>query len=94
MSWDGLYMDERYYPEFEKGDEVYPIKKYRVLTKGEPYIVLDCFIPNVYRHNPNCNMRKIKIITDKGFEAEYSTYNFKKTERQLRQDKIKEILND
>lgn len=92
MSWDGLYMDERNYPEFNVGDEVSPMKKYRSLTKGNPYIVLEIFNP--YPHLSNSNARKIKIMTDKGFISEYATYNFKKTERQIREDKINQILND
>ena len=33
MSWDGLYCRDREYHEFEKGDEVYTVKKYGGLIK-------------------------------------------------------------
>jgi hypothetical protein len=88
MSWDGLYINERHYPDFKPGDEVYPIKKYRSITKGKEYIVIECFNP----YSSFENVRKIKIKTDKGYIAEFASYNFTKSKRQIREDKIKSIL--
>jgi hypothetical protein len=39
-------------------------------------------------------VRVIDIKTDKGFISRYATDKFYKTETQIRQDKINEILND
>jgi hypothetical protein len=90
MSWDGLYMNERHYPVFEPGDEVCPISKFRSLTKGKGYIVIDCFTP--YTRQSNAKMVKIK--TDKGYIGEFSTYRFTKSERQIQIDKREEIINN
>ena len=93
MSWDGLYMNERYYPDFEVGDEIQLLgdKRYRFLSKDNYYIVIECFNP--YPHlGDKSNARKIRILNDKGLISEYATYNFKRTDRQLREDKLKEIL--
>lgn len=95
MSWDGLYVKDRSYPEFEKGDEVYTDRKYGALTKNQGYTVLDCFNP--YPHKPESNARVIILKNDMGFEERYGSFKFKKTERQLildsRENKIKQILN-
>lgn len=92
MSWDGLYVKDRNYPEFERGDEVFTDKKYGALTKNKGYIVVDCFNP--YPHKPESNARVIVLKNDMGFEQRYGSYKFQKTERQLRQDKIDKILKD
>ena len=84
MSWDGLYTHQRIYPQFEVGDEVYAVKQYKALTKREGYIVLKCYNP--YPHRPDLNAWCITLLND------YTTYRFRKTERQLREDKIKSIL--
>jgi hypothetical protein len=94
MSWDGLYMNERYYPNFDIGDEVQlnNYKRYRFLSKDNYYTVIECFNP--YPHlGDKSNARKIKILNDGGFISEYATYNFKKSDRQLREDKLREILD-
>ena len=92
MSWDGLYVRERNYPEFEKGDEVYTTKKYGGIIKRKGYIVIDCINP--YPHKPDSNARHIILLNEFGKEERYGSYRFQKTERQLRQDKIKEILSE
>jgi hypothetical protein len=33
----------------------------------------------------------ITLVTDVGYQSEYASYKFQKTERQLREDKLKEI---
>lgn len=35
---------------------------------------------------------KVTLVGDGGYECEYASYQFQKTERQLREDKIKSIL--
>ena len=97
MSWDGLYMKDKYYPHFNDGDEIeindkVREGKYRFLTKGKSYKVLECFNP--YPYIENSNVRKIKLLNDKGFISEYASYNFKKTESQIREDKLNMILNE
>jgi hypothetical protein len=94
MSWDGLYKD-RYYPHFNDGDEIeindnIREGKYRFLTKGRAYKVIECFNP--YTYLEESNVRKVKILNDRGFISEYASYNFKKTESQVREDKISSIL--
>jgi len=90
MSWDGQYVEDRHYPEFLPGDEVVCNKKYKALTQGKTYQVIKCY--NQFPHYPELNSRVITIITDGGYEARYATYNFSKSESQLRDDKIKKIL--
>jgi hypothetical protein len=90
MSWDGLYCRDREYHEFEKGDEVYTVKKYGGLIKRKGYIVIDC--KSQYKHLPHSNTRVITLMNEMGFECKYATYRFKKTDRQLRDDKLKTIL--
>ena len=90
MSWDGLYTYQRVYHEFEVGDEVYTVKKFGALTKRKGYIVLKCHNP--YSHLPDSNVRVITLLNDIGVEPTYGSYRFKKTERQIREDKIKTIL--
>lgn len=92
MSWDGLYTHERVYPNFEIGDEVYAVKSYGALTKREGYSVLKCFNP--YPHLPDSNVWHIVLLNDLGFEERYASYRFRKTNSQIREDKIKEVLNE
>lgn len=91
MSWDGLYTHQRVYPQFEVGDEVYAVKQYKALTKREGYIVIKCYNP--YPHRPDLNAWCITLLNDLGKEERYATYRFRKTDRQIREDKIKSILN-
>ena len=91
MSWDGIYAQDRYYPQFEVGDEVYTIKKFGALTKRKGYTVIKCHNP--YNHLPDSNVRVITLLNDLGIEQTYGSYRFKKTDRQIREDKIKSILN-
>ena len=80
MSWDGSYASEREYPIFEIGTEVYPKKRYKSLSRNKPYIVLDCFTPPGFA---NPNIKQITVLTDAGYKANFASYYFKKTERQL-----------
>lgn len=81
------------YPEYLPGDEVYTEKyNWRAITANKSYIVLACYAP----HNlpKDTNVRVIDITTDLGYISRYATNRFKKTDRQLRDDKIKNLLND
>jgi hypothetical protein len=87
MSWDGIYAQDRYYPIFEPGDEVFTIKKnWKAITDNKPYTVVNC-----KGTHHNC-VYIVTILNDNGQESEYATYHFQKTERQLREDKLKSIL--
>jgi hypothetical protein len=97
MSWDGLYTHERVYPQFEVGDEVYVLgttawkagSTYKTL-KGESYTVIKCYNP--YPNRPDLNVWCITLLNDLGKEERYASYRFRKTDRQIREDKIKLIL--
>lgn len=85
MSWDGIYSKDRNYPEFQPGDEVFTTKStWKAITPNKPYIVIKCEskYPNI----------TITLLTDGGYESKYATYQFQKTERQIREDKLKSIL--
>ncbi len=87
MSWDGVYAEDRYYPKFEPGDEVFTTKStWKAITANKPYQVIRC--ENTHH---GC-VYVITVICDGGYESKYATYHFKKTERQLREDKLKSIL--
>ena len=87
MGWDGIYAKDRHYPIFEEGDEVYTESRYKAIETNKPYKVLRCF-----KANGLTNVTVIEIMTDFGYTSTYASYRFKKTESQLRDDKIKEIL--
>ena len=92
MSWDGLYVHQRNYKIFEEGDEVCTYsKKYKSLIIGKSYTVIKCFNP--YPHLPDTNARQIVILNELGEEQSYASYHFEKSPIQLRDDKIKSILN-
>ena len=84
---------DKVYKEFNVGDEVYTHKvTWKAITANKPYIVLACYKPDGYVDD--YPVRVIDIKTDKGFISRYATDKFYKTETQIRQDKINEILND
>ena len=87
MSFNGVYAEDRYYPKFEPGDEVFTTKStWKAITANKPYQVIKC--ENTHH---GC-VYVITVICDGGYESKYATYHFKKTERQLREDKLKSIL--
>jgi hypothetical protein len=92
MSWDGIYSKDRVYPTFNVGDEVVTDKSsWKGISSKTPYTVLKCFKkPGMV---DTCKVMIIKLKTDIGYESEYATYHFKKTDRQLREDKINQIIN-
>ncbi len=79
------------YKEFNEGDEVYTDKpNWKAISANKPYIVLKCYKPPGYIDE--FQLRVIEIKTDKGFISRYATDKFYKTEQQIRQDKLNEIL--
>jgi hypothetical protein len=76
---------------FEEGDEVYTDKStWKAINANVPYIVQRCYKPQGYIEGYPVIM--IELITDRGFKSSYASDRFLKTERQLRQDKINEVL--
>lgn len=84
---------DKIYKEFNVGDEVYTKKEtWRAISPNKPYVVLAFYKPDGYVDD--YPVRVIDIVTDKGFISRYATDKFNKTKRQIRQDKINEILNE
>ena len=92
MSWDGIYSEERNYPEFEIGTEVKTNRKYKSITPGKGYTVLKCFNPSTW--NKDDNRRVITILTDGGYQVNYSSHYFEKTDNQLKIERREDLLND
>ena len=89
MSWDGIYSRDRIYPIFEVGDEVFTTKEsWKAIGANKPYRVVKCH----KKPGMTIDIWVITLITDVGYESEYASYKFQKTERQLREDKLKMIL--
>ena len=89
MSWDGIYAEDRHYPQFEVGDEVFTTKEsWKAIEANKPYQVMKCH----KKPGMTIDIWVITLITDGGYESEYASYKFQKTERQLREDKIKLLL--
>lgn len=84
---------DKVYKEFNVGDEVYTEKEtWKAISAKKPYIVLACYKPDGYVDD--YPVRVIEVKTDIGFISRYATDKFQKTDTQIRQDKINEILND
>ena len=89
MSWDGVYAEDRIYPQFEVGDEVFTTKSsWKAIKFFKPYRVVKCH----KKPGMTIDIWVITLVTDDGYESEYASYQFQKTKRQLREDKIKSIL--
>jgi hypothetical protein len=89
MSWDGVYAEDRHYPQFEVGDEVFTTKEsWKAIGANKPYRVVKCH----KKPGMTIDIWVITLVTDVGYESEYASYQFQKTKRQLREDKIKSIL--
>ena len=89
MSWDGIYAQDRHYPIFEPGDEVFTTKEsWKAITANKPYEVVKCH----KKPGMTVDIWVITLVTDGGYQSEYASYKFQKTERQLREDKLKTIL--
>jgi hypothetical protein len=89
MSWDGIYAQDRVYPQFEPGDEVFTTKEsWKAIGANKPYRVVNCH----KKPGMTIDIWVITLVTDGGYESEYASYKFQKTERQLREDKLKMIL--
>jgi hypothetical protein len=84
---------DKVYKEFNVGDEVYTKKEtWKAISANKPYIVLACYTPPGYVDD--YPVKVIELKTDIGFIARYATDKFHKTDTQIRQDKINEILNE
>lgn len=81
---------DRLYPIFKEGDEVYTDHKYRSIQKYKPYTVLRCYRPHGYIDSYPVVL--IEVYTDRGFKSSYSSDKFKKTETQIRQDKLDHLI--
>ena len=89
MSWDGIYAEDRHYPQFEVGDEVFTTKEsWKAIGANKPYRVVKCH----KKPGMTIDIWVITLVTDAGYESEYASYKFQKTESQLREDKLKMIL--
>ena len=81
------------YNKFKSGDEVYTDKtNWKAITANKPYIVLRYYKPPGFIDEHK--VRMIEFMSDKGFISRYATDKFKKTESQIRHDKLVEVLND
>ena len=89
MSWDGVYAQDRHYPQFEVGDEVFTTNgSLKSIEANKPYEVVKCY----KKPGMTVDIWIITLVTDVGYQSEYASYKFQKTERQLREDKLKMIL--
>jgi hypothetical protein len=87
MNW--VYAKDRHYPIFEVGDEVFTTKQtWKEITANKPYEVLKCH----KKLGMTIDIWVITVMTDGGYQSEYASYQFQKTNKQLREDKIKLIL--
>ena len=88
MSWDGVYAQDRVYPQFELGDEVFTTKSsWKDIEAFKSYKVIKCH----KKLGMTIDIWVITLVTDDGYESEYASYQFQKTKKQLREDKLKEI---
>jgi len=81
-----------YYPKFNKGDEVTLIKqgRYKAITYDKPYIVLDCYTPPGFIEGYKGLV--IELKTDNGSISRYASYRFKPTKKQIRINKLRNII--
>lgn len=90
MSFDFVYAKDRYYPQFEVGDEVFTNKDtWKAISANKPYVVVSCH----KKPGMSIDIWVITLVTDFGYKSEYSTYHFNKTLEQLREDKINSIID-
>jgi hypothetical protein len=88
MSWDGIYAQDRVYPQFEVGDEVFTTKEsLKSIEANKPYTVVKCY----KKPGMTIDILVVTLVTDGGYQGEYASYKFQKTERQLREDKLNDL---
>ena len=81
------------YNKFKVGDEVYTEKpNWKAITANKTYIVLRYYKPPGFVDD--YKGRVIEVMSDKGFVSRYATDKFKKTESQIRHDKLIEVLSN
>jgi hypothetical protein len=54
--------------------------------------VLNCFNPSTW--NKDDNRRVITIVTDRGYQVDYSSVYFEKTDNQLKKERREDLLNN
>ena len=70
MSWDGIYAQDRHYPQFEPGDEVFTTKKrFKAITANKPYTVVKCH----KKSGMTIDIYVVTLVTDSGYESEYAS---------------------
>lgn len=83
---------DRDYKIFKEGDEVFTEKEnWKLITPNKRYVVINCYKPPGMVDTTN--IKVIQLVNDGGFVSEYASYQFEKTNSQIREDKLKEILN-
>ena len=88
MSWDGVYAQDRHYPQFEVGDEVFTTKgSLKCIEANKPYQVVKCH----KKPGMTIDIWVVTLVTDGGYQSEYASYKFQKTEGQLREDKLNDL---
>ena len=66
MSWDGIYAEDRHYPQFEPGDEVFTAKEsWKAITANKPYEVVKCH----KKPGMTIDIWVITLVTDVGYES-------------------------
>jgi hypothetical protein len=69
--------------------EVFTTKEsWKAITANKPYEVVKCH----KKPGMTVDIWVITLVTDGGYQSEYASYKFQKTDRQLREDKLKTIL--
>ncbi len=90
MSWDGVYAEDRDYKMFNVGDEIFTTKaSWSAISANKAYNVISCKRQSDYERNP---VILVELITDGGYLGKYSSYQFQKTDRQIREDRINSVL--
>jgi hypothetical protein len=96
MAWDGIYAEDREYKMFNVGDEIFTTKSsWSAISANKVYNVVSCKYQSNYlkkdgeRLNP---VILVELVTDGGYLGKYSSYQFQKTDRQIREDRINSVL--
>lgn len=91
MSSNGLYYNNRYYPIFEPGDEVYTeVLRFNNVVPLKIYLVVSC-----ERHIDYDSLSVsvlVEVVGEDGRLSKYPSCNFNKSPSQVREDKLNDIL--
>jgi hypothetical protein len=84
-----VYARDRHYPIFEVGDEVFTNKDtWKAITANKPYTVIKCH----KKPGLTIDIWVITLVTDFEYKSEYASYQFQKTQKQIREDKLKSLI--